>query len=108
MKIEYAILGNRIKIRRQEFKMTQSQLAEKCNISNNHLSAIENGREKPSLEVLCSICQNLNVTPDYVLLGAIRPQNIPEHYHERLLLCRDEDILLADQFIELLIERNRK
>lgn len=34
-------IGNRIKIRRQELRIKQTELAEQVNISINHMSAIE-------------------------------------------------------------------
>ena len=37
-------MGNRIKLRRKELRIKQSELAEKLDISNNHISSIENGR----------------------------------------------------------------
>ena len=43
-------LGNRIRLRRKELGLSQSKLAELLDISNNHMSAIENGREKPSMD----------------------------------------------------------
>ena len=38
-------MGNRIKIRRKELRIKQAELAERLNISNNHMSSIENGRQ---------------------------------------------------------------
>ena len=52
-------MGNRIKLRRKELRIKQSELAEKLDISNNHISSIENGREKPSLDILLKICEEL-------------------------------------------------
>ena len=58
---QYIIMGNRIKLRRKELRIKQSELAEKLDISNNHISSIENGREKPSLDILLKICEELCV-----------------------------------------------
>ena len=69
MDVQYKTIGKRIKLRRKELNIKQNELAEKLNISNNHLSSVENGREKPSLELLLNICELLNVTPDYLLGG---------------------------------------
>lgn len=52
-------MGNRIKLRRKELHFKQADLAELLEISNNHMSAIERGREKPSLDTFISICQAL-------------------------------------------------
>lgn len=108
MDIEYHIMGNRIKLRRKEQKIKQSELAELLNISNNHMSSIENGRERPSLEILLSICNILKITPDYLLLGCMHAKNIPRNISEGLRLCSKEDIELVKNLVELLVERNQQ
>ncbi len=104
---QYQSMGNRIKSRRKELRIKQNELAESLGISNNHISSIENGREKPSLDMFLKICEELKVTPDYLLLGNVHANNIPQNITEALLLCSDEDIELVSQFIELLVHRNK-
>ena len=101
-------MGNRIKIRRKELRIKQAELAEKLNISNNHMSSIENGRQKPSLDIFIQICNLLNVTPDYLLLGSMHAYNIPQDIIDKLRLSNQSDIELAGDFIELLVKRNNK
>lgn len=101
-------MGNRIKIRRKELRIKQAELAERLNISNNHMSSIENGRQKPSLDIFIQICNLLNVTPDYLLLGSMHAYNIPQDIIDNLRLCNQSDIELAGDFIELLVKRNNK
>lgn len=104
--MQYKEMGSRIKLRRKELKMQQAALAEALEISNNHMSAIENGREKPSLDIFVQICYKLNVTPDYLLLGNMNAYNVPKDISEKLRLCSQADIELAKDFIELLVRRN--
>ena len=101
-------MGNRIKIRRKELRIKQAELAERLNISNSHMSSIENGRQKPSLDIFIQICNLLNVTPDYLLLGSMHAYNIPQDIIDKLWLCNQSDIELAGDFIELLVKRNNK
>lgn len=101
-------MGNRIKTRRKELRIKQAEFAEMLNISNNHMSSIENGRQKPSLDILIQICNLLNVTPDYLLLGSMHAYNIPQDIIDKLRLCSQSDIELAADFIELLVKRNIK
>lgn len=108
MELQYKNIGQRIQNKRKALKIKQSVLAEKINISNNHLSAIENGRQIPSLSTFVNICENLQVTPDYILLGNTHPPNIPESVITNLRLCSNEDIKLATEFTELLVQRNEK
>ena len=101
-------MGNRIKIRRKELRIKQTELAERLYISNNHMSSIENGRQKPNLDVFIQICNLLNVTPDYLLLGSMHAYNIPQDIIDKLRLYNQSDIELAGDFIELLVKRNNK
>jgi len=104
---QYIEMGNRIKIRRKELNIKQAVLAERLDISNNHMSAIENGREKPSFDVFLLLCEHLEVTPNYLVLGCTHAYNIPLDIYEKLLLCTQEDIKLISDIIELLIQRNK-
>ena len=65
MEFQYKEMGTRIKVRRKELKIKQAELAEALEISNNHMSSIENGRQKPSLDTFIGICRCLNVGSVY-------------------------------------------
>ena len=108
MDFQYSEMGNRIKIRRKELRIKQAELAEALEISNNHMSSIENGRQKPSMDICIGICRHLNVTPDYLLLGTMHAYNVPQDILDKLRLCNQSDIELAKDFIELLVKRNNK
>lgn len=106
MDCQYSDMGARIRIRRKELQIKQAELAEVLGISNNHMSSIENGKQKPSIDIFVGICNCLNVSPDYLLLGVMHPQNIPQDIADKLLLCSSSDVDLAREFIELLVRRN--
>lgn len=108
MNQHYVQMGNRIKIRRRELKIKQSELAEMIDISNNHISSIETGKQKPSMDIFIKLCDALKVTPDYLLLGSMHSSNIPQDIVDNLRLCSQADVELARNFIELLVERNNK
>ena len=78
MKQQYLEMGNRIKLRRKELKIKQNELAELLDISNNHMSSIETGKQKPSMDTFIKICEKLQVTPDYLLLGCMHMVIIPQ------------------------------
>lgn len=107
MDYEYSSMGNRIKLRRQELRLKQSELAEQVGISNNHMSAIETGHQNLSMDIFFRICICLKVTPDYLLLGNMHAQNIPDNIADKLRLCSQSDIKLAEDIIEILVLRNR-
>ena len=98
-------MGNRISIRRKNFKISQNALAEIVGISNNHMSNIECGREKPSLDVLIAICNALKITPDYLLLGAMHPNGVPQNLIDSLVLCTEDDIELLNSIVHHMVQR---
>jgi transcriptional regulator with XRE-family HTH domain len=91
MNIDFDMLGTRIKKRRRELNLKQNELSEMLGISNNYLSNIENGHSIASLEVFSDICIKLKITPDLLLLGVIRVDNIPENIKDNLKLCKNSD-----------------
>ena len=101
-------MGQRMQARRKELKITQSVLAEAVGVSNNHISAIENGSEHPSLPTLLGICDELHVTPDYLLLGGLRGNNVSENLIETLRLCNEEDLPHIQSYIETFVRKSLK
>ena len=71
MSIDYISLGSRIKSVRDQRGFTQEQLAEHADLSITHLSNIENGKKKPSLQAIVNIANALSVTVDALLCDTI-------------------------------------
>lgn len=65
--IDYVAIGRRIQYYRLKKGYTQEYIAEKAGVSIPHLSRIENGSGKPSLQTLVNICNALNVTIDDIM-----------------------------------------
>ena len=86
----------------------QNELAEMIEVSNNHLSSMENGKEKPSIETLTRICNALQVTPDYLLLGSMHSDNVPQNIVDSLRLCSPDDVELLQNMAELLVARGEQ
>jgi transcriptional regulator with XRE-family HTH domain len=63
-------LGEYIRLQRQMADLSLRRLAELTNVSNAYLSQIERGLHQPSLRVLRSIAQALNISADTLLLQA--------------------------------------
>ena len=98
-------MGNRITTRRRHLGISQNLLAEKIGISNNHMSNIERGREKPSFDVLINLCNALHVTPDYLLMGSMHPQGVPQNLVDSLSLCTKEDLALLEDIVRHMVLR---
>ena len=69
MKVNYDLIGARIKEHRQRRNLTQEMLAELIEMSPGYISLIETGKKKASLETLLAICRVLSITLNELLTG---------------------------------------
>ena len=91
MKLDYAAMGKRIKRLRREQRLSQERLAELIDVSTPHMSNIENGKTRFSLQVLVDLTNALKTTPDVLLL-----QEADCREKTRCLILREIDCVLAD------------
>lgn len=101
---EWKTIGNRIKMRRKSCGLRQSELAESIDISNTHMSSIENGRQHPSVYVLIRLSEQLRTTPDYFLLGCMRPNSIPSNITDKVKLCDESLLPLVESIISAVVD----
>jgi transcriptional regulator with XRE-family HTH domain len=69
--VDYKIIGVRIKAIRKEKGHTQEALAERADLSVDHISHIETANTKMSLNVLVKIANALNVSIDRLLCDTV-------------------------------------
>ena len=65
--IDYSAIGRRVRKYRKEMGYTQDNLAELVHISTTHMSHIETGSTKLSLEVFAALANALHVGADALL-----------------------------------------
>lgn len=68
-------LGKRIQEARLLRNITQDQLAEKCNVTPKHISAIERGTSSVSLALLLNMCNFLDITPNTLFIDSFAIDN---------------------------------
>ena len=93
MFIDYKDIGDRIVQKRREIGLSQKELAELLNISNNHLSNIENGKAGPSFELFILLCKELKVSSDFIIFDYIHPSP-SDALTEKIRLCTDENKII--------------
>ena len=106
--------AERLKILRKQVKLTQAQIAEKLNISQQAYASWERGVKKPTQDNLVKIAQVLNVSIDY-LVG-----NSDEHLKEDELdnvellfrmnsngLTEEEKAIFKKELIEFMEKRKK-
>ena len=65
--LDFKIIGLRIQKRRTEMKMTQAELAERIDTNQKHLSRIEGGYHRCTLDLIVAIAKSLDVSVDYLI-----------------------------------------
>lgn len=97
--------GKKIKRKRKSLGIPQYELAKRLAISPNHLSSLETGKNSPSFDLLYKLCDDLNVPPDYLMLGSIHPTNVLKNITDKLRLCFDDTLYTIDSILDILFER---
>ena len=67
MELDYKAIGKRIKIARIKADLTQEKLSEIVGVSPTHLSNIETGTTRVSLNTIINIANALHITSDDLL-----------------------------------------
>jgi transcriptional regulator with XRE-family HTH domain len=73
----FHILGANVKALRTKRKLTQEQLADRCDLHRTYIGAIERGERNVSLKNIVILAQALDVTP----AGLLTNQEKPGEYH---------------------------
>ncbi len=68
--IDYIKVGKRIRDARKSMNITQESLSEICGCTSKHLSSVENGKKKPSIELLTRLSSALEVSVDSFLVDS--------------------------------------
>ena len=63
------IVGLRIREVREACNMTRAEFAEKCNISDSFLAAVESGKKSITSKTLYKICTEMDISADYFIRG---------------------------------------
>ena len=69
--MNYQELGRRVRQQRTMLGLTQEELAEKAGISTSFVGHIERGEKKFSIGTLVSICNAMEITPNYLLQDSL-------------------------------------
>lgn len=93
-------IGERIKNRRKEMNITQTQIREETGISSGNMSGIESGKSLPSASALIELSRVLDCSIDWILKGDSTNK-------ESRIISNKRECKLIDGFRSL-SEENRK
>ena len=103
-------IGKFIKQKRKEKKITQSELAEKLNVTDRAISKWENGICMPDSGIIAELCKNLNITINDLFSGEVVDMKDSEKRLEKNLIeiiklkeQKDKQLLSLEIFIGILV-----
>ena len=108
--VDYEKIGQRIRKRRMEKGMTQAQLSELVDCSNNYLSHIETAQTKVSLTILLRLSYALETGLDYFLMDTpfVRSDAIiSEEISKKLLKCMPSTLVAVNKMIDVLLQQQK-
>lgn len=111
MEITMVDIGERIKSRRHELDLTQTDIYEKSGITSGVLSRIENGKNVPSIIIFYKLSQALECDMNWLITGSYANMQNP-------VICKNEEALLngfrklpqeeKDELLEIMDMKLRK
>ena len=63
----YKEMGQRLRQKRKELKLTQRQLANALGVTPGYIGHLERGTRVMSVEVLLMLCRELHVSPSWLI-----------------------------------------
>lgn len=107
-KVNFGPVGANIQAARKLAGKTQKEVAAVCDCDFKHISAVENDRSKPSLELLMILSDELDVPVDYFLKGSSHTSTsyyIEEEFTQRIRKMnagtRNALLKIMDQLLEV-------
>ena len=107
MSANLSLLGSRIRKFRRRAHFTQENLAERANLTVQHIGNIETGKKRASINALIRIADALDITVDLLLLGSYDSE-IATHVCEFAELIIGCDIDRRDAILEAAIAAAEK
>jgi transcriptional regulator with XRE-family HTH domain len=106
--IDYGLIGKRIQRARVAAGLTQEALVERVQISTNYLSKVENGREKPNLEMLAKISSAVGIPLTSLLADAVEGTDTYLQGEMAVLLksCSAEQNKLIYEIAKCIVKNN--
>ena len=101
--IDYAKIGNRIRIERENFDMTREKLSELLNLSPYFLGQLERGERKMSIGTLINISECLHISIDYLFFEQENTNDNTNVLHSLINKCSEKEINVIEGIIKLIL-----
>lgn len=98
--------AERLAISRKNASLTASQLANTCGLSaHTTISLLESGKRSPSVELLCSLAEALDVSVDYLLGNEDHVSQSTATYQDKFAKLSPENKSHVEACIDFLLSQ---
>lgn len=97
-------MGQRIMTKRHALRMTQEELAGKLGVSTQMISNLELGKKAIRPENLAKLCKTLEISADFVLLGADTSTAV-DAVADKLLQLTPEELRIVNDLVDYMSSR---
>ena len=104
-------IGERVKLSREQAKLTQEQLAERIEVSTQYISDLERGVVGISIPTLRRLCISLGISSDQILFSTPKNDELSSVLDKCRSLSTAQILLLSDMinsFTEAVAMERRK
>ena len=102
--INFNLIGLRIKKLRKNNSLTQEMLAEKIDVSTEHMSRIETGAIRPSLTVIEKLANVFSVSEEELMFGNKNEKSAINELFERFGGFSEKQIEILKLIVQLIDE----
>lgn len=89
--VDYEKMGVRISNYRSKKGLSQEQLGRMVVADYNHISRVEKGKRRPSLELIIQIANALDVSADDILIDSLEHSTASDEIHAYLQNCTETE-----------------
>lgn len=107
--MEKRVFGQKLNYIRKSKKITSEKLAEKCDVNASYIRQLEAGIRVPSLKLFITLCNSLDISPEYLLSHDIKTMEKPEeryaHIVNKLQKLSPDELETIDCLLEAYITK---
>ena len=94
-------IGQRLRQRRTDLKMTREEFAELADISPGYYGQLEVGTSQMSIDTLIKISHSMRLPMEFILFGTGHKKGDPNPIIDMLHICTDRELKLVEKLIKM-------
>ena len=102
--VDYAKIGEKISLFRSQKGLSQEQLGQLVLADFNHISRVETGKRRPSLELIIQLANALSVSADDILVDSLEHPSSSDEFHSFLLNCTEKEKEIVSRTLKFVEE----